>query len=312
MAGSDRERRERQQWRSAPDAAERQVDALIVGHITRDLLPQGGWRPGGAAYYAGVAAHRLGLRVGVVTSAPADICAAVCAELDDVALVAVESETATTFENVYTPAGRVQYLRASAQPLTLDDIPQAWRHCEVALLAPVANEVAPDLSTGLAARVIGAAPQGWLRQWGADGRIHPRRLGPSGTEALRQFSALILSREDLTGPAADAAAQANAEQILAEWARVVPLVVVTRGPEGAELRRGGAVERFAGYPAHELDPTGAGDVFAATFLCALAASGDAAAAVDRANRVAALSVEGLGASAIPTPAQVATRYPTRT
>lgn len=314
MVGSSREGPgggARRQWLSAPDAAERPVQALIIGHITRDLLPQGGWRPGGAAYYAGVTAHRLGLRVGVVTSAPADICAAVCAELDDVALIAVESGTATTFENVYTPAGRVQYLRASAQPLTLDDIPQAWRRCEVALLAPVANELAPDLAAGLTARIIGAAPQGWLRAWGADGRVHPRKLDASGVAALRRLSALILSREDLTGPAADAAALASAERILAEWTGLVPLIVVTRGSEGAELRRGGAVERFPGYPARELDPTGAGDVFAATFLCALAASGDAAAAVDRANRVAALSVEGLGAAAIPTPAQVATRYATQ-
>jgi sugar/nucleoside kinase (ribokinase family) len=47
------------------------------------------------------------------------------------------------------------------------------------------------------------------------------------------------------------------------------------------------------------------------FLCALATSGDAAAAIDQANRVAALSVEGVGVSAIPTPAQVAARYPTQ-
>ncbi len=44
-------------------------------------------------------------------------------------------------------------------------------------------------------------------------------------------------------------------------------------------------------------------------LKALAASGDPATSVDEANRVAALSVEGIGASAIPTPAQVTARYP---
>lgn len=295
-------------WLSAPDAAERPVDTLIIGHVTRDLLPDGGWRPGGAAYYAAVTAHRLGRRVGVVTSAPADVCASVCAALGDVALVALPAEAATTFVNVYTAAGRVQYLRACAQPITLDDIPLAWRHSEMALLAPVARELSPDLARGLTARVIGAAPQGWLRQWNADGRVRPRPLASDEAEALRLLSALILSREDLTGPAADAEALAAANQTLAAWGRLVPLLVVTCGPDGAELWRAGTVERIPGYPAHEVDPTGAGDVFAATFLCALASVGDPVVAIDLANRVAAVSVEGIGASAIPTLEQATTRY----
>lgn len=297
-----------ERWLSAPDVTEQSVDTLIIGHVTRDLLPDGGWRPGGAAFYAAVTAHRLGRRVGVVTSAPTDVCASVCATLGDVALVALPAETATTFVNVYTAAGRVQYLRASAQPITLDDIPPTWRHCEVALLAPVARELSPDLARGLTARVIGAAPQGWLRQWSADGRVRPRPLASDEEEALRRFSALILSREDLTGPAADAEALATAEQTLATWARLVPLLAVTRGSEGAELWRAGAVERIAGYPAREVDPTGAGDVFAATFLCALASMSDPVVAIDLANRVAAISVEGVGASAIPTREQAAARY----
>ena len=76
--------------------------------------------------------------------------------------------------------------------------------------------------------------------------------------------------------------------------------------------RAGAIERFPGYPASEVDPTGAGDVFAATFLCALVATDDPAEAMDQANRVAALSVEGVSTSAIPTPAEVAARYPAHT
>ena len=296
-------------WISPRGATRRQVDALIVGHITRDLLADGSWRPGGAAFYAAAAAQRFGLRVGVVTSAPADLCAVAVAALGDVALVAVASEAATTFENVYTPAGRVQYVRALAQPITLDDIPRAWRRCDIALLAPVARECVPALAYGLTARVSGAAPQGWLRQWGEDGRVRPRLLGSAERDALRAFSALILSHEDLTGPTSDAASLAEAAQTLAQWSQLVPLIAVTRGPEGADLWRGGDPTRFPGYPAREVDPTGAGDIFAATFLCALARDGDPARAMDQANRVAALAVEGVGVAAIPTPSLVATRFP---
>lgn len=293
-----------------PSDGEQPIDVLVVGHITRDVLPDGSWRAGGAALYASVTAQRLGLRVGIVTSAPADLRANVSALLGDPPMVALDAETATTFENVYTPAGRVQYLRAVASPLTLDDVPTAWRRCNVALLAPVAREFSPELAAGLSPRVLGAAPQGWLRAWDADGRVRPRPLSAADEQGLRRLSALILSREDLTGPGASGEALAEAERTLSEWARLVPLLAVTRGSDGAELWRDGGVERFPGYLAREVDPTGAGDVFAATFLCALATMADAAAAVDHANQVAAMSVEGVGHSAIPTPEQVAARYAT--
>lgn len=293
---------------STTQVGEQPIDLLVVGHITRDLLPDGSWRAGGAALYASVTARRLGLRVGIVTSAPADLRANVSALLGDPPMVALDAVTATTFENVYTPAGRVQYLRGTARPLTLEDIPVAWRRCDVALLAPVAREFSPALAVGLSPRVLGAAPQGWLRAWDADGRVRPRHLSAEDEQGLRRLSALILSREDLTGPGASDEARADAEHTLSAWARLVPLLAVTRSSAGAELWRDGVVERFPGYPAREVDPTGAGDVFAATFLCALATTGDASAAVDRANRVAAMSVEGVGHSAIPTPEQVAARY----
>ncbi|HZC04151.1 MAG TPA: PfkB family carbohydrate kinase [Ktedonobacterales bacterium] len=296
-------------WLSAADATQRGINMLIVGHITRDLLPDGGWQPGGAALYAGVTASRLGLRVGIVTSAPADLCARAVEILSDVALVAVPSETATTFENVYTPMGRVQYVRALARPIRIEDIPPIWQGCDLALLAPVAGELSPSLAGELRARITGAAPQGWLREWDADGRVRPRRLANDEVAALSDLSALILSREDLTGPGADAAALKAAGHTIAQWTRLAPLIAMTRGPDGADLWRAGIVERRPGCPAREVDPTGAGDVFAAAFLCALGSGTDAVAAIDFANRVAALSVEGVGHTTIPTPQEIAARYP---
>lgn len=301
---------EQRWWKSAPDVDQRHIGALIVGHITRDLLPDGDWRPGGAALYAGVTARQLGMRPGIVTSAPPDLCARAMEILGDVALVSVPSDVATTFENIYTPTGRVQYVRARAGAITEADIPALWRECAVALLAPVAGEVAPSLADSLRAPVIGAAPQGWLRAWDADGRVRPRDLTDDEVTALGHLSALVLSREDLTGPGADQAALAAASQTLAQWSRLMPSLVVTCGPEGADLWRAGAVERHPGCSVREVDPTGAGDVFAMSFLATLGMGGEVGEAVDFANRVAALSVEGDGHSAIPTPAQVAARFPT--
>ena len=43
------------------------VDVVVIGHVTLDQTPRGP-RPGGAAYYSAITAHRQGLRVGVLTS----------------------------------------------------------------------------------------------------------------------------------------------------------------------------------------------------------------------------------------------------
>ncbi|HKS69680.1 MAG TPA: PfkB family carbohydrate kinase, partial [Ktedonobacterales bacterium] len=65
---------------------------------------------------------------------------------------------------------------------------------------------------------------------------------------------------------------------------------------------------YPGYPAREMDPTGAGDVFAAALLAALAEGRSPATAMDFANRVAALSVEGEGLAGVPTRGELAARY----
>ena len=47
------------------------IDLVAVGHVTVDETPSG-IRPGGSAYYAALTAHRLGLRVGLLTAVAPD------------------------------------------------------------------------------------------------------------------------------------------------------------------------------------------------------------------------------------------------
>src|SRR5260370_38082966 len=47
------------------------MDLMAIGHITFDETPSG-VRPGGSAYYVALAARRLGLEVGVLTSIAPD------------------------------------------------------------------------------------------------------------------------------------------------------------------------------------------------------------------------------------------------
>lgn len=289
-------------------------DLLLIGHATRDLLPHGAWQLGGTVTFAALTAQRLGLRAAIVTSGPPDLLAALRAAAPGIALAAHLSAEATTFENIYTSGVRQQYLRGRAAPLTVAHVPAAWRAAPLVLLAPLAREVDPALAAAFPQALVAATPQGWLRRWDATGAVSPGTWDDAAT-VLPHLRALILSREDLVAAQPAAASNdavttnADADAIIADWARRVPLVVVTCGRDGALLLRdGGPPERFPGYAVNEVDPTGAGDVFATAFLCQLHLSGDSRAATDFANRVAALSVEHPGASGIPTPGEVAVRF----
>lgn len=274
-------------------------DFLAIGHITRDLLPDGSWRLGGAVTYAALTAARLGLRPAIVTSGPPDVLAALDAVLPDISLSIVPSVEATTFENIYTVQGRQQFLHGRAAPLMLSAVPGTWRDAPIVLLGPVAQEIDASIVGGFPNSLVAATPQGWLRQWDADGVVTPSSLANAGM-LLPHLRALILSPEDIG---------ALADTVIGEWARIVPLIAVTCSRDGAYAWENGArSDVFAGYPAHEVDPTGAGDVFAAAFLCELHETGDAARAIDFANQVAACSVEAVGGEGIPTREMVAARW----
>lgn len=285
--------------KSDPDALTT-PDVLIVGHLTRDLTPDG-WRLGGAVYYAAQTASLRGLAVAVVTSASSDVADAARAALPGVALQVVPADSSTAFENAYHDGVRVQHLRAAARLIKAADIPPAWCSAPIALLAPVAREFDSGIAAPLRARMLGLAAQGLLRAWDTSGRVRPAPLSTSTAALLDRCDAVVLSGEDLAPTGAPAKELAGAEETLWAWVERVPCLVVTRGPEGAELWHAGRVERIAGFPAREVDPTGAGDVFAMTLLCALAAGAAPAQAVTEANQVAARSVEGQGATSIPTP-----------
>jgi len=279
--------------------ADERPDFLAIGHITRDLLPDGRWRLGGTVTYAALTAARLGLHVAIVTSAPPDVLAALDAMLPDIPLSVTPSAEATTFENIYSAQGRQQFLHGRAAPLAFSAVPEAWRDAPIVLLGPVAQEIETSIVGGFPGSLVAATPQGWLRQWDADGVVTPSPLAEADM-LLPHLRALILSREDIG---------VSADTVLGEWARIVPLIAVTCSRDGAYVWKNGVRSGlFAGYPAHEVDPTGAGDVFAAAFLCELRRTGDAAVAIDFANQVAACSVEAAGGDGIPTREMVAARW----
>ncbi|WP_284179341.1 ribokinase [Rhabdaerophilum sp. SD176] len=78
----------------------------------------------------------------------------------------------------------------------------------------------------------------------------------------------------------------------------IPVLVLTRGPDGALVRDQGSIRAVPGHRVAARDTTGAGDCFVGVLAASLALGLDLEAALSRANRAAAISVtrDGAGAS----------------
>jgi len=267
------------------------IDYLLIGHLARDLTPSGD-RLGGTAAYGALTAYALGLRVGIVTSWGHEF--PLEPFLGALPIVNTPTEASTTFENLPTPTGRLQILHQVAAPLNLHHIPESWREAPIVHLAPIAQEVEPALVRYFPTALIGLTPQGWLREWDHHGRVSLADW-PEAAFVLGKANAAVLSVEDV---------QHNEERI-EEMATASRVLVVTEGAEGARVYWNGDVRRFRAPEVEEIDPTGAGDIFAAAFFSRLHATHDPWEAARFANELAAISVTRPGLEAVPKPEEIA-------
>ena len=264
-------------------------DLLAIGHVTRDLGPDG-VAVGGAAAYGALTALHLGLAPAVATSAQPGV----VETLAGVEASVVPSSSTTTFRNLYRAGRRSQSIESVANRISVDAIPLKWRAAPIVLVAPVANEIDHAVVRLFPNSIVVASLQGWLRRWGADGIVRPRPW--DGLEVLPYVDAAVVSREDTGG-----------EGEIERWARLAHVLIETLGPHGARLHAGGAWRAIPAFPAREVDPTGAGDVFAASYAVNFRDTQDPLEAARFASAAASLSVQGEGTTAIPTQAEVQRR-----
>ncbi len=267
---------------------------LVVGHVLEDVLPDGSRRLGGSATYASILAARFGLRAAILTAAAPDLD---LSPLAGVEVHRIPSAVTSSMRNVYRAGERRQYLLRRGEVIRPGNVPAALRECAIVLVGPVAGDVDPAVAELFPGSKLGLGVQGWLRQAGPDGLVRPvpwRALRiPQGTQAI------FVSDEDLP--------EAERADALADWAARAPIVACTRSELGAEVCWRGEWRSVPALPARTVDPTGAGDVFAAAMLIRWQETGDAWLAARYAAAAAALSVEGEGYSAIPSRAQVERR-----
>lgn len=261
------------------------VDYLVIGHITRDLTPQG-LRLGGTASFAALTARALGLRVGVVTSWAADL---PVSALRGIPIANYPSDVSTTFENIVTPNGRIQFLRQVASSLDYYHIPEPWRNASIIHLGPVAQEIESGILRYFSSSLVGLTPQGWLRAWDKDGRVHPTDW-PEASFVLHRAGATVISLDDV----------GRDETIIEEMAASCRILAVTEADQGSRVFWSGDVRRFRPPIVNEVDPVGAGDVYAAAFFVRLFTTRDPWEAGRFATHLAAHSVTRPHFSGIPT------------
>lgn len=272
-----------------------QPDILLVGHITRDLVgetPESGTRLGGTVSFAAQTALRMQRTPTIITRAAH---AADLAELPPaVQTIVLPSDVTTTFANIYTPQGRVQHVFTPAAPILAEDVPASARAPRVVLLGPLVDEIGPDIPPIFAEEtLVAAVPQGWMRRWDESGRVYAKPW-TNAPEILPFLDVIVASMEDVD----------HDLNRIVPWFALTPLVVITEYRDGSTLyepQPDGSVRvtRVAPRPAQEIDPTGAGDVFATAFLIRLQETNDPVEAARFANITASYGVEHLGITGIP-------------
>ncbi|WP_243837611.1 carbohydrate kinase family protein [Cumulibacter soli] len=282
------------------------VDVFCAGEVFFDLVftgldempPPGteGWAPGmgsspGGLANMAVAMRRLGLRTWLAAAFGDDLYGDYCwdtlAAQEDIDLSA-----SRRFDGWHSPVtvslavgrDRAMVTHGHPSPQTLDQIigsPPPARACFAGLTLNEQKWVTHARDSG--AMVF--ADLGWdlSQQWSAQ---MVERLGACDAFLPNADEAMALSRTD--DPVAAAA----------RLAEHVPVVVVTRGQDGAYAidQRTGESADVPGLKVDAIDPTGAGDVFGAAFVVGTLADWALQDRLRFANLCAALSVQHFGGS----------------
>ena len=260
------------------------MDLVAIGHVTFDETPSG-VRPGGSAYYVALAARRLGLEVGLLTSVapdfPSDVIPA------GITVASVSSPRTTRYRVGEAGGSRTLTLLSRAEDIEIQHLPEGWKSAPLSVLCPVVGEVDPALVSVFDDASLAVLPQGWMRTRGKDGVMGPQPW-EDADDVLPLTQLLVLSEEDVPG----------SEETAVKWFDQVPLGAITRARRGATLYVNGEPYHVAPDRAAETDPTGAGDVFATTLLIEYQRVGDAWEAAAAAACAGAATVEGTGVAAL--------------
>lgn len=251
-----------------PDSQARtRPELLIVGAATRDIDRDDprGWRLGGTVSYAALAAARLGVAVRALVGADRE--AASARELQTlraagVDLAIVPLVCGPVFENRQVKGVREQFVQSESDVISPAALPPDWLSARAVLLGPIASELADDWATAIDPEAIVALGwQGLLRELTAGEQVKTRPLAV--TPLVARADVLFVSAEDVGGGGPPLDDLLHDDQQL----------FVTHGEKGGLRIRAADGARKVSYfeprPRRTpTDTTGAGDVFAGSYMAA--------------------------------------------
>src|SRR5579884_173538 len=240
----------------------------VIGHLSLDAVDGSPPRIGGAPWYAGRAIKLLGRRATIAAKCGQRERRQFLVRLESLGLpVSLVAGGATTaFSLDYDGGDRHMSVDAVGEPWSPEQAVAAVDRAEWL-------QVAPLLRTDFPPETMEALARGRRLLLDGQGLVRRAQSGPLELDA--SFDRALLEHVSIL-------------KLAEEEALAVGEVVVTLGARGCIVFDGGRSEHIPAQPVHGvLDPTGAGDAFAATYLSARARGRTPALAAWRASALVA-------------------------
>ena len=253
----------------------------------------------GCSTNACLAAKKLGLgKVGLVGCIGPEFEARFRREMDDFGIeVRVDTTGKGTggFHLTYDEEGdRTLDVLGVAGPITPKSFPEEFFQTRVILIGPILGEVGRDLIEFLrfsTSSKLFLDPQGLIRSVGADKRI----IHSCNTQEF----AKIAQQVDFVKPNEPESRAITGEvdpvlglRRLRQMGAKVP--IITLAERGSLLLEGERLHRIPPYPTRAIDPTGAGDVYAGSFITHYERGGNLEESSIYASAAASMMVEQVG------------------
>ncbi len=273
-------------------------DLVVVGNLLVDDLVYDDGRtrmaqPGGALLHAALGASVWGTKVGLVSIVGSDY------PREALQTMASRGVSLEGLRHLETPGVRVWLLYENGARRM---IPRLGRPSHEAV-SPLPEHV-PKAYHGAPALHVAPMPlsrqRAMVEAFGNGGRlVSLDPCEPLSLETLPVFRACS-EHTDVVFLSDDEIDIASREEALASLVGGrTRYVLHKRGRHGGTVYLAGSRTRtWSASPANEIDPTGAGDVFAAAFMAALATRASLEDALSRAAASAARAVEGIGSESI--------------
>ncbi len=276
------------------------LDLVVIGHISKDIIIREGSRThsiGGAPFYAGIAARKMGGKVGIVSKIGRDLDETflyVFKEMGVQMSVKKTNGLTTSFELEYRPKGRQLKLKERCGPILFKEIPKNFLDSQSLLISPIAREISSDFLKKISRStnsLLAIDAQGFVRKFDDQGNVY-YEFWEEGDKILPLVTVVKCSERE-------ALAAMKCENIYDAAQKILSLgpeiVLITLGEEGVLIRgKENLLITPEARPEKVVETTGAGDIFFGVFLLEYTRTKNVKTAGNMATKVAAKSVEGKG------------------